>query len=177
MSRADPAKRRRAWRAPAAMPGTFVLVVPGGGTGHPGAEEAVAQFMAAARSLAARGMATVYVGPGGRTQCPSPICIVSDRCRRTNWRELMRSAPADRRQRRLHTAAGHRLRHRLRRRSHCERSTRAHAPLRRRRRGASPPIVDSASIVQAAAAACCTTIRNARRSRGRAAAPGTRRRR
>ena len=46
-------------------PGDFVLVVPGGGTGHPGADEAVAQFMDAARTLAARGVATVYVGPGG----------------------------------------------------------------------------------------------------------------
>ncbi len=43
-----------------------MLVVPGGGTGHPGADEAVAQFMAAARTLAARGVATVYVGPVGR---------------------------------------------------------------------------------------------------------------
>ena len=45
--------------------GTFVLVVPGGGTGHPGgAEGAAGQFMAAARALAAGGVATVYVGPG-----------------------------------------------------------------------------------------------------------------
>ena len=43
--------------------GTFVLVVPGGGTGHPGAEDAVGQFRAAARALAAGGVATVYVGP------------------------------------------------------------------------------------------------------------------
>jgi glycosyltransferase involved in cell wall biosynthesis len=43
--------------------GTFVLVVPGGGTGHPGADDAVGQFMAAARALAARGVPTVYVGP------------------------------------------------------------------------------------------------------------------
>jgi glycosyltransferase involved in cell wall biosynthesis len=43
--------------------GTFVLVVPGGGTGHPGADDAVGQFRAAARALAARGVATVFVGP------------------------------------------------------------------------------------------------------------------
>ncbi len=42
--------------------GTFVLVVPGGGTGHPGAD-AVGQFMAAARAIAADGVPTVYVGP------------------------------------------------------------------------------------------------------------------
>jgi hypothetical protein len=47
--------------------GTFVLVVPGGGTGHPGADDAANQFMTAARSLAAGGVATVYVGPLGAT--------------------------------------------------------------------------------------------------------------
>jgi len=45
--------------------GGFVLVVPGGGTGHPGANDATDQFMAAARSLAAGGTKTVYVGPAG----------------------------------------------------------------------------------------------------------------
>lgn len=44
--------------------GSFVLVVPGGGTGHPGADDASARFMAAARMLAQHGAATVYVGPG-----------------------------------------------------------------------------------------------------------------
>src|ERR1700721_599850 len=50
------------WRA-----GSYVLVVPGGGTRHPGADEAVAHFMAAARALAARGVDTVYVGPTAGT--------------------------------------------------------------------------------------------------------------
>jgi len=40
-----------------------VVVIPGGGTGHPGAEDAAAQFLAAARSLAAAGFATTFVGP------------------------------------------------------------------------------------------------------------------
>jgi hypothetical protein len=40
-----------------------VVVIPGGGTGHPGAEGAAVQFLAAARSLAAAGFATTYVGP------------------------------------------------------------------------------------------------------------------
>jgi ADP-heptose:LPS heptosyltransferase len=44
-------------------PGSYVLVVPGGGTGHPGAHDAVAQFMSAARALAAAGAPTVFVGP------------------------------------------------------------------------------------------------------------------
>jgi hypothetical protein len=43
--------------------GTYVLVVPGGGTGHPGAQDAVAQFLAAARALAREGVATLFLGP------------------------------------------------------------------------------------------------------------------
>jgi hypothetical protein len=43
--------------------GNYVLVVPGGGTGHPGARDAVAQFFAAARALAREGIATLFVGP------------------------------------------------------------------------------------------------------------------
>jgi glycosyltransferase involved in cell wall biosynthesis len=60
--------------------GTFVLVVPGGGTGHPGADDAVGQFMAAARALAARGVATVYVGPGDAGAI--------DAVREPNWHHL-----------------------------------------------------------------------------------------
>jgi hypothetical protein len=40
-----------------------VVVIPGGGTGHPGGEDAAAQFLAAARRLAAAGFATTFVGP------------------------------------------------------------------------------------------------------------------
>jgi len=65
MSRADPGQCGAVLARAGCDAGTFVLVVPGGGTGHPGADEAVAQFMDAARTLAARGVATVYVGPGG----------------------------------------------------------------------------------------------------------------
>jgi hypothetical protein len=43
--------------------GSYVLVVPGGGTGHPGAGDAVEQFLGAARGLAASGVPTVFVGP------------------------------------------------------------------------------------------------------------------
>jgi hypothetical protein len=44
----------------------FVLVVPGGGTGHPGAGAAVAEFRQAAQAIAATGMVTVFVGrPAG----------------------------------------------------------------------------------------------------------------
>ncbi len=41
----------------------YVLVVPGGGTGHPRAADAVAKFFEAARSLAAGGVRTLFVGP------------------------------------------------------------------------------------------------------------------
>ncbi|HEX3915567.1 MAG TPA: hypothetical protein VHW71_18870 [Steroidobacteraceae bacterium] len=45
-------------------PDGFVLVVPGGGTGHPGAGDAAAQFLIAASSLAETGT-VVFVGPSG----------------------------------------------------------------------------------------------------------------
>ena len=48
--------------SPAFAPHTFLLMVPGGGTGHPRARDAVAQFVAAARALAAQGIATLCVG-------------------------------------------------------------------------------------------------------------------
>jgi UDP:flavonoid glycosyltransferase YjiC (YdhE family) len=63
LSRADPEQRGAVLSRAGCDAGTYVLVVPGGGTGHPGADEAVGHFMAAARALAARGVATVYVGP------------------------------------------------------------------------------------------------------------------
>jgi hypothetical protein len=63
MSRADLGQRGAILSRAGCEAGTFVLVVPGAGTGHPGADDAIAEFMAAARTLAARGAATVYVGP------------------------------------------------------------------------------------------------------------------
>lgn len=44
---------------------SYVLVVPGGGTGHPRAGDATAKFLAAANTLAEAGTATVFVGPTG----------------------------------------------------------------------------------------------------------------
>lgn len=44
--------------------GGYVLVVPGGGTGHPRARDAIGVFFAAAAALAGSGVATVFVGPG-----------------------------------------------------------------------------------------------------------------
>jgi hypothetical protein len=43
--------------------GSYVLLVPGGGTGHPGAQHAVAQFLGAARILAMGGVTALFVGP------------------------------------------------------------------------------------------------------------------
>jgi hypothetical protein len=40
-----------------------VVVIPGGGTGHPGAQDAARQFLTAARNLAAAGFAATFVGP------------------------------------------------------------------------------------------------------------------
>jgi len=53
----------------------FVLVVPGGGTAHPGAQEAPAIIAAAARSLAARGLCTVLVGVDAGGEAPLLNCV------------------------------------------------------------------------------------------------------
>jgi len=45
--------------------GRYTLVVPGGGTGHPGASDAVDRFLQAAGALAAGGVDTVFVGRAG----------------------------------------------------------------------------------------------------------------
>jgi glycosyltransferase involved in cell wall biosynthesis len=61
---------------PLFAPHTFLLMVPGGGTGHPRARDAVAQFLAAAGALAAQGIATLCVGVGDvaseRVGCVDP---------------------------------------------------------------------------------------------------------
>jgi ADP-heptose:LPS heptosyltransferase len=54
--------------SPASRPGIadgYLLIVPGGGTGHPGAGDAVEIFLRAARGLAAAGVDTVFVGRAG----------------------------------------------------------------------------------------------------------------
>ena len=65
LARGDAAKQGAILSRTGCRAGGFVLVVPGGGTGHPGANDAAEQFMAAARALAAGGTKTVYVGPAG----------------------------------------------------------------------------------------------------------------
>ncbi len=51
----------------------FVLMVPGGGTGHPGALSATAQFLEAGRELAASGVVTAFVGPADSREAQSPV--------------------------------------------------------------------------------------------------------
>jgi hypothetical protein len=50
----------------------YVLVVPGGGTAHPGAADAVGRFLVAARGLARRGVATRFVGPAASSEPADP---------------------------------------------------------------------------------------------------------
>ncbi len=45
------------------VPESYVLVVPGGGTGHPGVNDATQTFLAAAKGIAQSGTPTVFVGP------------------------------------------------------------------------------------------------------------------
>jgi UDP:flavonoid glycosyltransferase YjiC (YdhE family) len=77
-SRAPPGRQEAILSLAGLSAGGYILVVPGGGTGHPGAAGAVAQFLTAARELAARGVVTVFVGPLG------PACAPAD----SNFRPL-----------------------------------------------------------------------------------------
>lgn len=52
--------------------GDYVLVIPGGGTGHPGAADATATFAAAARRLAAEGFETRFVGAAASIPAGEP---------------------------------------------------------------------------------------------------------
>jgi hypothetical protein len=72
LSRPDPAQRGAILARAGCGEGTFVLFVPGGGTGHPGADDAVGRFTAAARALAASGVPTVYVGPATAADTADP---------------------------------------------------------------------------------------------------------
>jgi UDP:flavonoid glycosyltransferase YjiC (YdhE family) len=72
---------------------SYVLVVPGGGTGHPGARDAVQVFAAAARALAARGVTTVLVAAANREDMPAPLALQTQpRLPLTELAALMRRA-------------------------------------------------------------------------------------
>jgi spore coat polysaccharide biosynthesis predicted glycosyltransferase SpsG len=91
-SRADPAQRGAILSRCGCDSGTFALVVPGGGTGHPGADDAMDRFMAAARALAASGTATVYVGPANASAVPEPNWHPLGTLPQADLVELMRAA-------------------------------------------------------------------------------------
>ncbi len=82
LSAADPVRRDAVLARAGCHAGAYVLVVPGGGTGHPGTGDAVGQFTGAARSLAARGVATVYVGPHEEPAAPTQAVSLP------NWHPL-----------------------------------------------------------------------------------------
>jgi hypothetical protein len=90
--RSKPAGDERAAASP--EHGGFVLVVPGGGTGHPGAQDASAHFLAAAQALAAGGVAVRYVGPAGEGAAPagSPALQLLGAVTQTELADLMRRA-------------------------------------------------------------------------------------
>ena len=84
LAHGDPAKQGAILSRTGCHAGSFVLVVPGGGTGHPGANDAADQFRAAARALAAGGTKTVYVGPAGE-HAAGPSAGAADEA---NWLHL-----------------------------------------------------------------------------------------
>jgi len=83
LARGDAAKQGAILERTGCDAGSFVLVVPGGGTGHPGVNDAAHQFMAAARSLAAGGTKTLYVGPAA-----DPAGVGTSAADEPNWLHL-----------------------------------------------------------------------------------------
>jgi ADP-heptose:LPS heptosyltransferase len=65
--------RQPLWSRAGMAADSYVLVVPGGGTGHPGASGAVEQFLGAARGLAAAGVDTLFVGVAERHDTASEL--------------------------------------------------------------------------------------------------------
>jgi hypothetical protein len=71
--------------------GGYVLIVPGGGTGHPRARDANAVFLSAAKALAENAVAIVFVGPHDLPPSGSPLrCFES--LPQSDLVELMRGA-------------------------------------------------------------------------------------
>jgi len=60
---ADPTRQAQLLAGLGFARGRYVVVVPGGGTGHPGAADAAQRFLAAASAVAAAGTPTLFVGP------------------------------------------------------------------------------------------------------------------
>ncbi len=80
---------------PAATAGCadYVLIVPGGGTGHPGAVDAVAEFVAAARALTASGANVILVGRAAdEAAAASPLLRLLGAMPQSELAGLMRGA-------------------------------------------------------------------------------------
>jgi glycosyltransferase involved in cell wall biosynthesis len=92
LARADPSQRSAILARAGCQAGTFVLVVPGGGTGHPGVNDAADQFMRAALALASAGTPTVYVGPAAAGAAPEPNLHRLGPLPQDELAELMRGA-------------------------------------------------------------------------------------
>jgi UDP-N-acetylglucosamine:LPS N-acetylglucosamine transferase len=97
-ARSAPAGRPPGWREATrsrigGVAHDYVLVVPGGGTGHPRASDAVEQFHSAALGLAATGVETIFVGRAEvRTADPASRLRVLGSLPQTELAELMRGA-------------------------------------------------------------------------------------
>jgi hypothetical protein len=73
--------------------GAYVLIVPGGGSAHPGAEDAPAIVAAAAQRIARRGVPTLLVGPGLAAGAePQALLRVAPRLPPAELIELIRTA-------------------------------------------------------------------------------------
>jgi glycosyltransferase involved in cell wall biosynthesis len=72
--------------------GDYVLVVPGGGTGHPGARNAIDEFLKAAHRIAAQGTRTLFVGPTTIEPQATAHLVMTRSLPQADLAELMRSA-------------------------------------------------------------------------------------
>jgi hypothetical protein len=90
----DPALSNECLARYALQAGGYVLVVPGGGSSHPGAEHAPAIVAAAARAIARRGQPTLLVGAdlAAQGQPPSALLRLAPRLPPAELIELIRAA-------------------------------------------------------------------------------------
>lgn len=87
---AEPQRRDAILMRAGCQAGAYVLMVPGGGTGHPGVADAASRFVGAARRLAQGGASIVFVGPWAGEPAPNlhPVGFIPQ----AELGELMRSA-------------------------------------------------------------------------------------
>jgi hypothetical protein len=89
---ADPGLRRAVLARIGCEAGGYALLVPGGGTGHPGVLNAPGEFRAAARSLAAGGLPCIVVGPPAAAAEPGSNLHLPGLLPHAELTELMRGA-------------------------------------------------------------------------------------